>query len=83
MYYQNIIRKVVHKDVLNERQKIIEQKKNKWYTYSRDLYTTFVTKLKLKLPELNHTAETKSKCHLKLLNYDFILGRDIVNELGK
>ena len=46
--------------------------------------TTFVTELKLKLPELNHTAKIYAKCHLtnKLLNYDLILGRFILYELG-
>ena len=42
--------------------------------------TTFVTEIILKLQKLNQNA----KCHLtdKLLNYDFILGRDILHKLG-
>ena len=46
--------------------------------------TTFVTEIILKLSELNHSAEIYAKCHLtdKLLNYDLILGRDILHELG-
>ena len=46
--------------------------------------TTFVTESKLKLLKLNYSAEIYAKCHLtnKLLNYDLILGRDILHELG-
>ena len=46
--------------------------------------TTFVTEMILKLPGLSHSAEIYAKCHLtdKLLNYDLILGRDILHELG-
>ena len=46
--------------------------------------TTFVTDKKLKLPKLNHFADIYVKCQLtdKLLNYDLILGRDILYELG-
>ena len=44
---------------------------------------TFVTKLILKLPELNHSAEVYAKCHLtdKLLNHDLILGMGILYDL--
>ena len=46
--------------------------------------TTFVREIILKLPELNHSAEIYAKCHLTdtLLNYNLILGRDILYELG-
>ena len=46
--------------------------------------TTFVTKFKLKLLELNHSAKIDAKCNLtnKLLNYNFILDRDILQKLG-
>ena len=46
--------------------------------------TTFETEIILKLPELNHSAEVYAKCHLtdKILNWDLILGRDILHELG-
>ena len=46
--------------------------------------TTFITKIILKLPELNQSAEIYTKCHLtdKSLNYNLILGRDILHELG-
>ena len=42
--------------------------------------TTFMTELKLKLPELNQTTEITEKCHLTkyLLSYDLILEIDIV-----
>ena len=45
--------------------------------------TNFVTKIISKLPELNHSAEIHAKCHLtdKFLNYDLILGRDILHGL--
>ena len=47
--------------------------------------TTFVTELKLKLPELlNPIQEIYAKCHLinKILNYNLILGIYILHELG-
>ena len=46
--------------------------------------TAFVTEIILKLSELNHSAEIYTKCHLtdKLLNYNLILGRDILHKLG-
>ena len=42
--------------------------------------TTFVTELILKLPKSNHTA--KYYVTNKLLNYNLILGMDILHELG-
>ena len=46
--------------------------------------TTLVTDIILKHPELNHSAEIYAKCHLtdKLLNFNLILGRDILHKLG-
>ena len=46
--------------------------------------TTFMTELKLKIPEQNHMAKIIVKYHLKnnLLNYDIILGRYILHEIG-
>ena len=71
MYYTNIT-------------EFVKDKKNKWSTKAGTFNTTFVTKIILKLPELNHSAELNAKCHLSynLLNYDLILDRDILHELG-
>ena len=46
--------------------------------------TIFVTELKLKLAKLNHTAEIYAKYHWtnKLLNNNFVLGRDILHVPG-
>ena len=46
--------------------------------------TTSVTEITLKLPELNYSSKIYVKYHLtnKLLNYDLILGRDKLHELG-
>ena len=75
---------IVCKDVLNERHTILKDKKNKWSTMAGTFNTTFVTKIILKLPELNHSAENHAKCYLtdKLLNFYLILGRDMLLELG-
>ena len=69
---------IVRKEVLHERHKILKDKKNIWSTMARTFNTTFVTDIILKLPELNHSAEVYTKCHLteKLLNYDLILRKD-------
>ena len=46
--------------------------------------STFVTEIILKLLELNQSAKIHTKCHLtdNLLNYNLILGRDILHEQG-
>ena len=45
---------------------------------------TFIAEIILKLMELNYSKDIYAKCHLtnKLLNYDLILGRDILHKLG-
>ena len=75
---------IVHKDVLYERHKILKDEKNKWSTMAETFNTSFVTEIILKLPKLNHSVEIYAKYHLtdKLLNYDLILGKDILHELG-
>ena len=75
---------IIRKDILYKRHITLEKKKNKWSTMTGSFNTTFVTEIILKLPELNHTPEIYSKCHLtdRLLNYDLILGRDILYESG-
>ena len=75
---------IVHKDVLYERHKILKVKKNKWSTIAETVNTTFVTEIILKLSELNRSAKIYAKCHLtdELLNYNLILGRDILHKLG-
>ena len=75
---------IVREDVLYKRHRILKDKKNKWLTIAVYFNTTFGMESKLKLIELNHTVEIYAKCHLtvKLLNYDLILGRDILHEVG-
>ena len=75
---------IVPKYILYERQRIIKDKKNKWSTMAGTFKTTFVTKIILKLPELNHSAVFYAKCYLinKLLNYDLIQDKNILHELG-
>ena len=76
---------IVRKDVLHERYKILRDKKNKWSTMAGTFNITFVTEKILKFPKLNHSADIYAKCHLtnKLINYNLVLGRDILHELGK
>ena len=74
---------IMRKDVLCEQHKILIDKKNKCSTIAGTFNTTFTTEIILKHPELNHYTEIYAKCHLidKLLNYDLILGKDILHEL--
>ena len=74
---------IVRKDVIYKHHKIVKDKKNKWSTMAGAFKTTFVTEIILKLPELNHSAEISTKCHLtnKLSGYNIILGRDIIHTL--
>ena len=66
---------IVHKDVLYQLHRILP---------AGTFNTTFVKEIILKLPQLNHSTEVNAKCRLmdKLLNYDLILGRDILHQLG-
>ena len=64
--------------------KINKIKTNKWSTKAGTFYTITMDKSKLKLPEYNQTMEISVESHLtdKSLNYDLILGRDILHKLG-
>ena len=75
---------IVRKDVLYERYRILKDKKTIWSIMVGTFNTTYFTEIILKLPELNHSAEINAKCHLpnKSLNYNLILGRDILHILG-
>ena len=75
---------IVPKDVLYERHRILKDKKNGWSTMVGKFNTTFITEILSKLPKLNHSAEIYAKYHLtdKLLNYNLILGRDVLHKLG-
>ena len=50
---------IVHIDIQHKRNQILKDKKNNWSTIAEFLNTTFVTELKLTLPEFNHTKEIK------------------------
>ena len=75
---------IVRKDVLHELNKILKDKKNKLSTMAETSNTAFVMELRLKLMELHHSAIIYAICHLvnKLLNYNLILGKDILHEQG-
>ena len=72
------------KDILCKRNRILKDKKNKLSTMAKIFKTTSITEIILKLPELNHSTNIYAKCNLtdKLLNYNLILGWDILNKLG-
>ena len=46
-----------HKDILYKHHKILIDKKYKWSTMAGTFNAAFVTKIILKLPELNHAPE--------------------------
>ena len=75
---------MVRKNILDKHHQVIKNKKNKWSTIARTFNTFYMTNLDSKLSELNHTTEIYAKCHLtaKLFNYDLILGRALLYELG-
>ena len=72
---------IVCKGAFNKRHKILDEKKNK---RSGTFNMTFVTEIILKLPDFNHSEDIYAEYHLtdKLLNYDLILGREILHKLG-
>ena len=57
---------------------------HEWSTMAGTFKTTRRTEVKLKLPELSDTAEMSVCCHVtkQKSNYDLILGREILRELG-
>ena len=75
---------IIHEDVLYICHKIFKDKKKQWSTMAGNFKTISVPKIILKVQELNHSAEIYAKCHLtnKLLNYNLILGRDILHKTG-
>jgi len=57
----------------------------KWSTASGPMTTNKKTKLQFMLPELSETKLIEWKMHVvdsKTMNYDIILGRDILEQLG-
>ena len=75
---------IVCKVILHEHHRTLKDRNNKWSTMAGTFNTTFIIELKLKLPYLNDFADIYAKFHLvnKLVNYNLILGRDILHELG-
>ena len=75
---------IVRKDIIHKRHKILKDKKNKWSVMAGTFKITFVTNLILKLPEVNYSTDIYKKCHNtdKLLNYDLILGNNILYKVG-
>ena len=57
---------------------------HEWTTMAGTFKTTRTAKIELKLPELNSTATIAVKCHVtkEKSNYDLIIGRDVLRELG-
>ena len=54
---------IVRKDVLYERHRILQEKRKKASNMA-GTFDTFVTEIKLKLPELSNSAKICAKCHL-------------------
>ena len=75
---------IVHKDVLHKGNQTLKDKKNKRLTMAGIFNTYLLVELKLKLPESNHSAKIYAKCNLTddELNYNLILGSDILHELA-
>ena len=57
---------------------------HKWTTMAGTFKTTRSMKIELRLLELNSTANITVKCHVtkEKSNYDLIIGRDVLRELG-
>ena len=63
---------------------ILKDKIKNGLPFTGILNDTFVTELKFKITEFNETAKIYAIRQFidKLSNYNFILGRDILHELG-
>ena len=75
---------IVHHSYVAKNAFVKNQTKQEWATMAGTFKTTRVANVKLRLPELNPTAVLNVHCHVtkQESNYDLILGRDILRELG-
>ena len=71
---------IIRKTCCTSNTKFLKIKRINGKLWQGPSHTTFVTEITLKLLELYHST----KCYLtdKLINYDFILGRDMLHKLG-
>jgi transposase InsO family protein len=75
---------IVHHSYVAKNDFVKNNTKQEWATMAGTFKTTRVANVKLRLPELNPTAVLNVHCHVtkQESNYDIILGRDILRELG-
>ena len=75
---------IVHHSYVAKNAFVKNQTKQEWATMAGTFKTTRVANVKLRLPELNPTAVLNVQCHVtkQESNYDIILGRGILRELG-
>ena len=75
---------IVHNSYVRKENFTKEKQIVNWSTVAGNFQTTRTAKLDLKLSELNSTANVTVKCHVtkQKSNYDLIIGRDTMSELG-
>ena len=75
---------IIHSSYVGKNDFSNKNKKTTWKTLAGDFTTTRMANINLKLPELNPTAEINVNCHVTKneSNYDLILGREVISELG-
>ena len=75
---------IIHHSYLRKNDFTQDKTIHEWTTMAGTFKTTRTAKIELKLPELNSTANIAVKCHVtkEKSNYDLIIGRDVLRELG-
>ena len=76
---------IIHESHVNKNSFIMRKTSaNKWSTIAGSFSTSREAEIGLKMPELNVTAHISASFHVttKKNNYDVILGRDLLRELG-
>lgn len=75
---------IIDSNIIEKNAKKIEGKSITWKTISGNFSTKFKTAVKFKLPSLHESRTIETEMHIAphISNYDMIIGRDLLHELG-
>jgi hypothetical protein len=74
---------IVHKNIVTDHVLIPQPKSTTWNTVARTFQTMVKTTVTFKLPTLHETRTIETEMHVtNSNNYDMIVGRDLLQELG-
>jgi hypothetical protein len=75
---------IIKKAIVDNTQLIVQQDTTKWKTVAGNFKTVLKAKIIFSLPTLHETRRVESEMHVvsQINNYDMIMGRDLLQELG-